>query len=268
MSRTVTALYATREEAERALRALTAEVPLAHAQVFDCTPDDVAALDQVDLTPEERASCEQKMESGDHMLLAQVRGGDTPERIIAVLERIADEDADRLDFGSASASGQGAGMVQSPEAAASSAPASTLAEETIPVVQEELRVGTREVLRGGARVHSRVEEVPVHQEIELLEEHTRVERRPSTRLVSESELQAGDLLRERVIEIAQMREEAVVTKEAFVREEVVVSKSIERRVERIEDTVRRTEVDVDRMEGGGDRPAFTGFTGDRTDPPR
>jgi stress response protein YsnF len=256
MSRTVTALYDTRDEADRALRALTAEVSLAHAEVFDCTPEGASGLSQVDLTPDERASCEQKMAGGDHMLLAQVRGGESPDRIIAILERIADEGAERVDFGAGA------------EVAGETPGSGVLAEETIPIVHEELRVGTREVVRGGARVRTRVEEVPVQQDIELIEEHARVERRPATRLVAESELQAGDLLRERVIEVAQMREEAVVTKQAFVREEVVVSKSVERRVERIEETVRRTEVDVDRMESGGDRPAFTGLGGDRPDAPR
>ena len=261
MSRTVTALYDTREEADRALRALTAEVSLAHAEVFDCTPDGASALSRVDLTAEERASCEQKMAEGGHMLLAQVRGGENPDRIIAVLERIADEGTERIDFGSApgAAGGTDVGGTAEPH---------VMAEETIPLVQEELRVGTREVVRGGARVSTRVEEVPVQQDIELTEEHARIERRPVNRLVPESELQAGDLLRERVIEVAQMREEAIVTKQAFVREEVVVSKSIERRVERIEDSVRRTEVEVDRMESGGDRPAFTGLSGDQPDQAR
>jgi uncharacterized protein (TIGR02271 family) len=263
MSRTVTALYDTREEADRALRALTAEVSLAHAEVFDCSTDG-AALSRVDLTDEERASCERKMASGDHMLLAQVHGGEQPDRIIAVLERIADEATERVDFGAAPPAEE----VAAPMAAASAPDAGAATEQTIPLVEEELRVGTREVVRGGARVHTRVEDVPVQQEIELFEEHARVERRPATRLVAESELQAGDVLRERVIEIAQMREEAVVTKEAFVREEVVVSKSIERRVERIDETVRRTEVDVDRMEGSGERPAFSNLGGDRADPTR
>jgi stress response protein YsnF len=257
MSRTVTALYDTREEADRALRALTAEISLAHAEVFDCASDG-AALSRVDLTDEERASCERKMASGDHMLLAQVHSGEAPDRIIAVLERIADEATERVDFGAAPAD----------EEVAPAMGTGDTTEQTIPLVEEELRVGTREVVRGGARVHTRVEDVPVQQDIELFEEHARVERRPATRLVPESELQAGDVLRERVIEIAQMREEAVVTKEAYVREEVVVSKTIERRIERIDETVRRTEVDVDRMEGGGERPAFSSLGGDRPDPTR
>jgi stress response protein YsnF len=104
---------------------------------------------------------------------------------------------------------------------------------------------------------------PSSKDIELIEEHARVERRPSTRLIAEEELAAGGLLQERVIEVAQMREEAVVNKQAFVREEVVVSKSVERRVERIDETVRRTEVEVDRLEG--ERPAFSGLAQDHTD---
>jgi stress response protein YsnF len=260
MSRTVTALYDTRDEAERALQALRSEVSLAHAEIYDRTPEGASALRDIDLTPEERASCEQKMASGDHMLLAQVRSGEDPGLIVAVLERVAAQGAERMDFGADS---------PAPEPASSAAPAmGTVTEETIPVVEEELRVGTREVVRGGARVHTRVEDVPVQQDIELIEEHTSVERRPVSRLVPESELAAGGLLRERVIEVAQVREEAVVTKEAFVREEVVVSKSVERRVERIDETVRRTEVEVDRIEGSGERPAFSGLAGDRQDPPR
>jgi len=262
MSRTVTALYDSRDEAERALRALRAEVSLAHAEIYDRTPESAAALQGVDLTPEERANCEQQMATGDHMLLAQVRTGEEPDHIITVLERVADEGPDRLDF----AGDRGVGMSET------AAGAGVIEQERIPVVEEELRVGTREVVRGGARVQTRVEDVPVQQDVELIDEHTRVERRPATRLIPESELEAGGLLRERVVEVAQVREEAVVNKQAFVREEVVVSKNVERRVERIEDSVRRTEVEVDRLEGGGERPALSdlgsGLGDGSTDPRR
>jgi stress response protein YsnF len=134
-----------------------------------------------------------------------------------------------------------------------------LAEERIPIVEEELRIGTREVVRGGARVHAHVEEHPVQQEVELFAERTSVERRPTTRKLSEEELERGGLLRERVIEISEMREEAVVSKQAFVREELIVKKTIERRVEQIDETVRRTEVETERLPGGESRPAFSGF---------
>jgi hypothetical protein len=134
-----------------------------------------------------------------------------------------------------------------------------VAEERIPILEEELRIGKREVLRGGARVHARVAEHPVREEVELLAEHTSVERRPATRRLSEEELEQGGLLRERVIEISEMREEAVVSKEAFVREELLVRKTIERRTEVVEETLRRTEVEAERFSGAESRPALSGF---------
>ena len=134
-------------------------------------------------------------------------------------------------------------------------------EGRIPVVQEELRVGKREVNRGGARVRSYVREVPVHEQVSLREEHVDVERRP----VSGERLSAADasgLLQERTIEMTETAEEAVVAKEARVAEEVVVRKTAEQHVEQIDDTVRRTEVDVQVGATGTDRSAF-GFQGDR-----
>jgi stress response protein YsnF len=178
------------------------------------------------------------MEGGEHMLLAQVRTGESPDHIIEVLQRIAAEHEARADV--------------------TAAPAE---EERIPVIEEELRVGTREVVRGGARVRAHVEEVPFSQDIELIEDQAWIERRPATRRVEDAELQEGQLLRERVIEITQIREEAVVTKEAFVREEVVVKKNVERRTERIEETLRRTEVEEERL-GSDGAPAFPALHGD------
>jgi stress response protein YsnF len=115
-------------------------------------------------------------------------------------------------------------------------------------MEEALRVGTRSVVRGGARVHSFMEEVPVTEEVELIEESTSVERRPVGRLISEEEIAASGLLQNRVVEITTMREEPVLTKESVVREELVVKKTIERRVEQIHETVRRTAVEVERLE--------------------
>jgi hypothetical protein len=152
MSRTVTALYDTRSEAERALQALRAEVSLAHAEIYDRSPERASALRQVDLTPDERANCEQKLAGGDHMLLAQVHTGEAPDHIIAVLERIANEGPERMDFAAEREAGD---HVDDRSGAVS--------QQTVPVIEEELRVGTREVVRGGARVQTHVEDVPVQQ---------------------------------------------------------------------------------------------------------
>jgi stress response protein YsnF len=244
MSHTVTALYDSRDEAAQALQSLRDEVPLAHADIYDRSEASLQALGRLDLTAEERSACESKLASGEYLLLAKPQSGESPDRIIGVLERMP---ADPTGETHAPAPSQATG-------ATASTPR-VVAEERIPVVEEELQIGTREVIRGGARVRARVEEVPVAQDIELMSEVVRVSSRPASRPVSEQELEAGGLLRDRVIEITQVREEAVVSKEVFIREEVVVSKTTKRRVEQIHETVRRTVVETEdlgsEVTGGG-----------------
>lgn len=122
----------------------------------------------------------------------------------------------------------------------------SVSEEHIPIVEEELQVGKREVERGGVRVSSHVVEQPVHEQVRLREEHVEVERRPVT---GSAATLGADAFQERTIEMEARAEEAVVAKEAIVREELVVRKDVSERTETIEDTVRRTEVDVDDESG-------------------
>nr|WP_295373676.1 YsnF/AvaK domain-containing protein [uncultured Sphingosinicella sp.] len=136
----------------------------------------------------------------------------------------------------------------------------TVQEEHIPIVEEQLRVGKREVNRGGARVRSYVREVPVHEQVSLREEHVSVERRPVNETLSGGQFGGADAFQERTIDMTETSEEAVVAKEAQVREELVVKKTAEERVENVDETVRRTEVDVDEGQSGSDnRSAFGSF---------
>jgi stress response protein YsnF len=64
----------------------------------------------------------------------------------------------------------------------------------------------------------------------------------------------ADLFTPRLIEFGETRRETIVAARPFVREELVVGKEIARRVERIDETVRRTEVEVE------DLPPGTGGT--------
>ncbi len=103
----------------------------------------------------------------------------------------------------------------------------------------------------------------MHEQVTLREEHVSVERRPIDERISAQDLNSGDLLRERNIEMTETAEEAVVAKEARVREELVVRKTASERTEEIEDTVRHTEVDVDQgLTQGQDRSAFGSFGGE------
>jgi uncharacterized protein (TIGR02271 family) len=111
----------------------------------------------------------------------------------------------------------------------------------IPVIEEELNVGKRQVETGGARVQTHVTEKPVEANVTLREEHVNVERHPVNRAVTESDLAN---LKEGEIDITTHAEKAVVNKQARVVEEVEIGKTVSERQETVRDTVRRTDVDV------------------------
>jgi uncharacterized protein (TIGR02271 family) len=119
-------------------------------------------------------------------------------------------------------------------------------EVRMPVVEEELKVGKRQVERGGVRVHSRVTEQPVEENINLRQERVSVERRPVDRPVSSGDM---DAFKEGTVEVTEMGEEAVVEKRARVAEEVVVRKDVEETPETVRDTVRRSDVEVENTGG-------------------
>lgn len=129
----------------------------------------------------------------------------------------------------------------------------------IPVVEEELRVGKREVQRGGVRVIQRVREKPVNESVELREEHVHVERHPVDKPATQADL-AG--LKEGQVEMREMAEEPVVSKDARIVEEVEVGKEVTQRTADIKDTVRRTDVEVEQL---GARDATTRTTMDDSD---
>jgi uncharacterized protein (TIGR02271 family) len=122
---------------------------------------------------------------------------------------------------------------------------STGREEVIPLAEEQLRVGKREVSHGRVRVRSYVVETPVNEQVNLRQEHVEIERRPVDRPVTG----ADNLFRERTIESEERAEEAVVAKEARVKEEIVVKKDVDQRTETVSDKVRRTEVEVEDERG-------------------
>ena len=118
----------------------------------------------------------------------------------------------------------------------------TTDEVVVPITEEEVRIGTREVERGAVRVTTRVEERPVQEQVTLRDEQVTVERRAVDRPVSATEITQ---FQEGVFEVRETDEEAIVEKRAEVVEEVVISKDVAERTETVRDTVRRTDVDVD-----------------------
>ena len=123
--------------------------------------------------------------------------------------------------------------------------ANVTGETVIPVVEEELAVGKRQVQSGGARIHTFVTETPVSEQVTLHEEHVTVQRNVVDRAVTG----ADATFKEGTIELTETAEVPVISKEARVVEEVVVGKTATDRVETVSDTVRRTDVEVEEIPG-------------------
>jgi uncharacterized protein (TIGR02271 family) len=149
--------------------------------------------------------------------------------------------AEELQVERAAFSAERASTTERPASVASDADA------VLPVIEEELSVGKREVQRGRVRVHTRVVETPVEEQVRLREERVNVERRPVDREVTAAD---ANLFKEQQFELRETAEQVVVNKEARVVEEVVIDKDVTEHTETISDTVRRTDVEVERTAGG------------------
>ncbi len=125
---------------------------------------------------------------------------------------------------------------------------------SIPVIEEDLQVGKREVERGGVRLRSRIVERPVEHNLRLREEHVSVDRTPTNRPASEKDF---DTFREGEIEVRERSEVPVVNKEARVVEEVNLRKDVREREETVRDTVRKTEIEVDDLQSDDDLSSTT-----------
>jgi stress response protein YsnF/uncharacterized membrane protein len=121
-------------------------------------------------------------------------------------------------------------------------------EARIPVVEEQIAVGKRAVTNGGARIYTHVTERPVQESVSLTEEHVEVDRHAVDRPLQPGEANAA--FREGTIDVTEVREVPVVTKTARVVEEVAINKNATQRTETVNDTVRRTDVDVEELNDG------------------
>lgn len=123
-------------------------------------------------------------------------------------------------------------------------------EEVVPVVEERVAVGKRVSDHGREiRVHTDVVSDRVSENVNLRDETVSVEKRPVERRVSAED--AERMLDGRSVSMTERDEEAVVAKEAVVTDEIVLKKAAADRVEHVEETVRKTKVDVE--EGRGRR---------------
>ena len=274
MTRTITALFDQRADAEAAQNRLKdANVDVSHINIHDKTssgfhaighsttqePGIWGSIKNAFLPDEDRHTYEEGVRRGGFLLTADV-GEEHVDEAVRVLE-----EADTVDIEDRSQQWRSSGWDYAPGAAMGAGAATggygtdkttggtdIAGEQSIPIVEEQLVVGKREVDRGGARVRSYVTEIPVHEQVRLRDEKINVQRRAVDRPLTD----ADDAFRERTIDVTATGEEAVIGKTARVVEEVVVSKTAGERVEDINETVRRTDVEIDEDKGAAVDPTY------------
>ena len=267
MSRTITALFDSRADAEAGKNRLqAANIDISGLTVADQSTSGYkaegysshedkgiwASIKGAFLPDEDRHHYEEGVRRGGYLLSGEIADHHADEAV-----RILDE-ANSVDIDGRANDWRSSGWDYAAPAAtgAQRGYGDATGEQSIPIVEEQLRVGKREVDRGGVRVRSYVTETPVSEQVTLREENVSVERRAVDQPLSAAD---GDAFRERSIEMTETAEEAVVVKDARVVEEVVISKDVGTRTETVSDTLRHTEVEVENL-SGSDR-GFSGTTG-------
>lgn len=257
MTRTITALFDSRADAEMARSRLesagidTSDLEIADRTTRGYDADEYstrekrgfwASLKGAFLPDDDRHVFEEGVRRGGHLLSGDVNEGDADEAL-RILDAVGTVDVDRRADDWTSAGWDRRATTANPNTSIATRDRGVDADETvIPVVEEQIRIGKREVDRGGVRVRSYVVETPVSEHVTLRDEHVSVERRPVDQSVSAMN---GDAFRERTIEMIETAEEAIVTKDARIVEEIVVRKDATDRTETVSDTVRRTDVEVE-----------------------
>ena len=123
-------------------------------------------------------------------------------------------------------------------------PGHTDTADALQLSEETLAVGKRVVNRGGTRIRRFVVETPVEENVALHSEKVVLERHPVT-----DGRAPNDSFTDKTIEMTEMAEEAIVSKNARVYEEIGLRKEVSDRVETVRDTVRKEDVEVVQVPG-------------------
>jgi uncharacterized protein (TIGR02271 family) len=187
------------------------------------------------------------VESGGVVLAMRTEAPDVPKAMAILNQHNLVDVKDRaVDTGVISKAT--AAAIAAPAAVAAAVPVKPVTtdlgkNEVIRLAEEHLDVGKRLVEQGTTRIRRFVTEKPVEEQVTLHEEHAEVVRRAISDPNYVKDIDWSDT----TIEVLETSEQAVVSKSARVAEEVVVGKAGSDRVETVRDTVRRQQVEVERI---------------------
>ena len=298
-SRTLTAFFDTREAADRAISDLERTgIPRQHISRIDGGTSSTGvsqggtgfwdSLKDLFMPEEDRYGYAEGLRRGGYMVSVRAEEA-SYNRVLEILDRDGAVDMDQREAswrsegwtgyqaggvgtGAAAVTGAAANLAGRPAAqtgttAASDARSLRAGEDAVsPIYEEQRRVGKRDVSHGRVRLRSYVIETPVNEQVTLHGERVDIERHAVDRPVSGRDA----VFQDREIELEETAEEAVVSKQARVVEEVSLRKQAYDRTETITDKVRRTEVEIeDERSGHALQPSKeAGTTTRNTDPTR
>ncbi len=232
MTTTVIGLYQTPEPARRARGELTKNgCPAGSIQLFDTHHKDmVRKLADLGIDEEDGEAFSGAVAKGAAVIAVEVED-ERAEDIRALLE---ETDAHAVDAYS--------------DVNEEEADKRGREKKTLPEVEERVQIGKRRVVRGGVRASTHVTEQPVEKRLNLEEEKVRVRHREADRELSPEEAERA--FEETSVEMTETAEEAKVRKAARLIGEVELSKTTTERQETVQETARKTEVDVEKIETG------------------
>jgi len=278
-SRSLTAFFDTREAADRAIRDLeSAGIPRQHISRIDGGTSSTSAttgqggtgfwdsLKDVFMPDEDRYGYAEGLRRGGYMVSVRAEEA-SYNRVLGILDRDGAVDMDQREAswrsegwagyqaeagraGPATSAATTAGYAATGAASRPVAQAAVASDtralragedEVIPIYEEQLRVGKRDVSHGRVRLRSYMVETPVNEQVTLRSERVDIERHAVDRPVSATDA----MFQDRAIELKETAEEAVVSKQARVVEEISLRKEARDRTETITDKVRRTEVEIE-----------------------
>jgi len=260
-TRTLTAMFKSRAEAEKAGQLLASQLRLNQGSIRvspGATGTDAGydkstpyaekgffgSIKDMFLPEEDRYAYSEGMRRGNVLLNATVDETQVTQAS-SVLEQ-----SGALDLDAQEASWKQSGWTgydaTAHTAARTAAPVATgRPDDTIKVMEERLVVGKRAVEAGGVRVRAYVIERPVEAQVTLHEEHLAIERHPVDRPATAAD---GAAFADKTLEGRATREEAVVGKDVRVVEEIGLKKEAADRTETVRDSVRKTEMNVEDTE--------------------
>jgi uncharacterized protein (TIGR02271 family) len=194
------------------------------------------------LAPESDSSVyDRSLDSGATIVTVKV-ASENSDVVCAILEQHEPVDLDER------AASQAIGPnVTPPTLNATATPAATTDGGIVQLAQESLSVGKRAVSGGTTRIRRYVVETPVEEHVSLQSEKVTLDRRPVT---DGRPADAADFT-DKVVEMTETSEEAVISKAAQVTEEISLHKEVTDREETVRDTVRRQDVEIEHVPGAG-----------------